>query len=59
LEENRIGKQGAGVFQGAGWDSFVERVERRARRSSWHLAFKAFSSARAPLTSVSSVLNRN
>jgi len=57
LEENRTEKQGAGVFQGAGGDSFAERAERRVRRSSWRLAFRAFSSAKAPLPSVSSVFN--
>jgi len=33
LKEDRTKKQGAGVFQGVGGDSFAEKAERRARRS--------------------------
>jgi len=56
-KENRMGNMVQGLFQGAGGDILAERAERSARRCSLRLAFRAFSSARASFTLVSSDFN--
>jgi len=43
------------LFQGGGEENLAERVERIDMRSSWRLALRTFSSARAALTLASSV----